>query len=51
MDKKRKELKPEMNIPLKLGLYVLRDKKGHVKMDLPVGGNLDSPEFSYRKTC
>ncbi len=49
VDKKRKELKPEMNIPLKLGLYVLRDKKGHVKMDLPVGGNLDSPEFSYRK--
>lgn len=49
VDKKRKELKPEMNIPLKLGLYVLKDKKGHVKMDLPVGGNLDSPEFSYRK--
>lgn len=49
VDKKRKDLKPEMNIPLKLGLYVLKDKKGHVKMDLPVGGNLDSPEFSYRK--
>lgn len=38
-----------MNIPLKLGLYVLKDKKGHVKMDLPVRGSLDSPEFSYRK--
>lgn len=38
-----------MNIPLKLGLYVLKDKKGHVKMDLPVKGSLDSPEFSYRK--
>lgn len=49
VDKKRKEIKAEMNIPLKLGLYVLKDKKGHVKMDLPVKGSLDSPEFSYRK--
>lgn len=49
VDKKRKELNPEMNVPLKLGLYVLKDKKGHVKMDLPVRGSLDSPEFSYRK--
>ena len=49
VDKKRKDLKPEMNIPLKLGLYVLKDKKGHVQMDLPVKGSLDSPEFSYRK--
>lgn len=49
VDKKRKEIKAEMNIPLKLGLYVLKDKKGHVKMDLPVKGSLDSPEFSYRR--
>ena len=49
VDKKRKDIKPEMNIPLKLGLYVLKDKKGHVEMDLPVSGSLDSPEFSYRK--
>ena len=49
VDKKRREIKAEMNIPLKLGLYVLKDKKGHVKMDLPVRGSLDSPEFSYRK--
>lgn len=47
--KKRKDLQPEFKIPLKLGLYVLKDKKGHVKMDLPVKGSLDSPEFSYRK--
>ena len=49
VDKKRREIKAEMNIPLKLGLYVLKDKKGHVKMDLPVRGSLDSPEFSYSK--
>ncbi|WP_418992341.1 DUF748 domain-containing protein [Alistipes sp.] len=49
VDRKLRDLKPEMHIPLKLGLYVLRDKKGHVKMDLPVKGSLDTPEFSYRK--
>ncbi len=49
VEKKRKDIKPEMNIPLKLGLYVLKDKKGHVLMDLPIKGSLDSPEFSYRK--
>lgn len=27
VDKKRREIKAEMNIPLKLGLYVLKDKK------------------------
>lgn len=49
VEKKLKGMKPEMNLPLKLGLYVLKDKKGHVRMDLPVKGNLDAPEFSYRK--
>ena len=49
VDKKRKDLEPEFKIPLKLGLYILKDSKGHVKIDLPVKGNLDSPEFSYRK--
>lgn len=38
VDRKRKDIKAEMNIPLKLGLYVLKDKKGHVKMDLPRSG-------------
>lgn len=46
---KRKDLKPEMNLPLKLGVYVLTDPKGHINIDLPVSGSLDSPEFSYRK--
>ncbi len=49
VDKKRKELTPEFKIPLRLGLYILKDKKGHINIDLPVKGNLDSPEFSYRK--
>ncbi|MEG1405081.1 MAG: AsmA family protein, partial [Alistipes sp.] len=48
-DKKIKSIKPEFKIPLKLGLYVLKDKKGHVKIDLPVKGSIDNPDFSYRK--
>ncbi|MEG2772124.1 MAG: DUF748 domain-containing protein [Alistipes sp.] len=49
VDKKRKDIEPEFKVPLKLGLYILKDKKGHVKIDLPVKGSLNSPEFSYRK--
>ena len=49
VEKRRRDHEPEFRIPLKLGLYVLKDKKGHVKIDLPVKGNLDAPEFSYRK--
>lgn len=49
VDKKRKDLQPEFKIPLKLGLYVLKDKKGHVKIDLPVEGSIDNPDFSYRR--
>lgn len=36
-------------IPLKLGLYVLKDVKEKIKIDLPVKGNVKSPEFSYKK--
>ncbi len=48
-DKRIAGLNPEMNIPLKLGFYVMTDNRGHVNIDLPVKGNIDSPEFSYRK--
>lgn len=49
VEKRRKDIKPEMNIPLKLGVYALKDKHGHVNIDLPVSGRIDSPEFSYRR--
>lgn len=49
VDKKQKDIKSEYNIPLKAGIYVLKDKTGHINMDLPVSGSLDSPSFSYRK--
>ncbi len=36
-------------IPLKLGFYLLTDKRDNVSIDLPVSGNLNDPHFSYRK--
>lgn len=47
--KKDKEHEPEYKIPLKLGVYVLTDKDKHIDVDLPISGNIDSPEFSLRK--
>lgn len=47
--KKHKEMKVEYNVPLKLGLYILKDKDGKINFDIPVKGNLDNPEFSYKK--
>lgn len=47
--KKDKSLTPEFKIPLKLGVFILTDRKKHINIDLPVTGSIDSPEFSYRK--
>ncbi len=46
---KNKDIKAEYNLPLKLGLYVLTDKNGKADLNLPVTGNIDSPDFSYKK--
>lgn len=46
---KDKNVKAEYNIPLKVGIYVLTDKNGKVDLDLPVSGNINSPDFSYGK--
>lgn len=47
--KKHKGIKVEYDVPLRLGVYVLKDKDDKIKLDIPVKGNLDSPEFSYKK--
>lgn len=47
--KRRKDVDSAMNIPLKAALYVLKDKNDQVSLDIPVSGNIDSPEFSYMK--
>ena len=46
---KRKDVDPQVKIPLKAALYILKDKDGKVEIDVPVAGNIDSPEFSYMK--
>lgn len=46
---KREDVKAQVNIPLKAALYVLKDKDGKVQFDIPVKGNVDSPDFSYMK--
>lgn len=49
VEKKRRDLKPEYNIPLRTALYILKDKDDKIQIDMPIKGNVDSPEFSYTK--
>ena len=46
---RRKDVEPEMKIPLKTALYILKDKDDKILIDLPVKGNVDNPEFNYMK--
>lgn len=47
--KKLPDIKPEYNIPLRAGIFVLEDRKENIKIDLPLSGNITSPEFSLKK--
>ena len=47
--KKDKNIDAEFGMPLRMGIFILTDRKKHVDIDLPVTGSIDSPEFSYRK--
>lgn len=49
VDKKIKDFEPEFKIPLRAALYVLTDRKGRVDIELPVEGNIASPQFSFKK--
>jgi len=45
-----KDLKPAAaKLPMKAAMYIITDRKGYFKMDLPVKGDIFSPEFSFRK--
>ncbi len=46
---KDKSVKADFNIPLKTGLYILRDKDDKIEIDLPISGDVNSPDFSYKK--
>jgi hypothetical protein len=45
---KHKNLKVKYNVPLKLALYILKDKDDKINFDLPVKGNIKDPQFSYK---
>ena len=40
---------PEYTVPMKVGLYILKDKNDKIQFDVPVKGNVKDPEFSYLK--
>lgn len=40
---------PEFTVPMKVGLYILKDKDDKIQFDVPVKGNLKNPEFSFVK--
>ena len=44
-----KEVTPIMKAPLRLAVYVLKDRDEKIKIDLPVEGDIRSPQFSYKK--
>ena len=46
---RRKDVDPEMKLPLKTALYILKDKDDKILIEMPVSGNIDSPEFNYMK--
>jgi len=41
--------KPQVKAPVKLGLYLMKDPKDMIKIDLPVEGNPSDPNFSISK--
>jgi hypothetical protein len=49
VEDKVKNIEPEFSIPMKVGLYLLKDRKDDIKIDLPVKGNISDPEFSFGK--
>ena len=46
---KNRKHKAEYNLPVKLGIFVLTDREKHIDIDLPISGDISSPEFSLRK--
>lgn len=46
---REKKVKPIVRLPIKAALYVLKDKNEKILLDVPIKGNIESPEFNYMK--
>ena len=42
--------KEAINLPLKFAIALLQNRKGEIKLNLPVKGDLDNPEFDFSET-
>ncbi|GEM_PF-1339161 len=49
VSKRIRRSKPLYDVPVRLGIYALTNRKGIMNIKLPVNGNLNNPQFSYRK--
>ncbi len=49
VEKKRRGVDPEMHIPFRTGVYLLTDKNDVLDIDIPVKGNIEEPQFSYKR--
>lgn len=45
----KKDYKGIYNLPIKLAVGLLKDKKGDIVLDLSIEGDLDDPEYKYSK--
>lgn len=46
---RRKDVEAKMKLPLKAALFILKDKDDKIDLEVPVAGDINSPEFSYMK--
>jgi hypothetical protein len=46
---KRIESDKATNLPVRLAVALLKDRKGEIRLDLPVTGRTDDPQFSVRR--
>ena len=49
ISKKHKDIKPEMPVPFRTAINLLTDRNGHFQINVPISGNIDEPQFSYKR--